>query len=661
MIPAAARERQAVALGRSLRKAARVIQLPEAGALGPLLAPGRLGRDGGAARPYPPGREDRRAPARRSRRSRSPICAASSSARCKGRCASCCRCATTTTRTTRPRPPCASARTWATCASRRCPCCATCSRARSTPAPPTTARSRDRYDEMIAGLRLAGTLPSGLFGTVLRPQHLMTLAVVARRPARRAGAGDCPPASRRSGTAPRPSIAATSRSRRRSRCRCRCPMARARSRSSARASSLTTIDGDALAVTLVMSRSRGEDTERDRLRAWLTHLTRAASGVGRGPQARLARARRQSGWRRTEGPCGIRADGADRRPRAPGRRWRRELLSGVHAYFMPCEGIFTWRRRQRREQPMTVPQAVLLVRDDGFTRVSSDRGPVGDARRYPVPDEADANARVARRFRPYFDAIGESKVTALRLSVPSRARRSAARSARGDRGLRRHGQDVSDRTPGRRPAACAATRASTRSWSSRSASARPPSWSGESAPHPGRPAARSGERRGDGPARLGDRRGRPRAPGGRHARPRRRADLDDPRLLPAHPDRARVRERPAARRRTRSRAGPHSPPRSTRSSEPGTTASSAHCCMAWLTSSDVRAMEELLYRARSIRCDWAVSYDPTRLSAAALAFAASDLAEARALVMRSIKNAGRAKAVAARIDLLHGACTPMRR
>ncbi len=70
--------------------------------------------------------------------------------------------------------------------------------------------------------------------------------------------------------------------------------------------------------------------------------------------------------------------------------------------------------------------------------------------------------------------------------------------------------------------------------------------------------------------------------------------------------------------------------------------------MAWLTSSDVRAMEELLYRARSIRCDWAVSYEPTRLSAAALAFAASDLAEARALVMRSIKNAGRAKAVAAR-------------
>ena len=33
----------------------------------------------------------------------------------------------------------------------------------------------DRYDEMIAGLRLAGTLPSGLFGAVLRRRHLMTL------------------------------------------------------------------------------------------------------------------------------------------------------------------------------------------------------------------------------------------------------------------------------------------------------------------------------------------------------------------------------------------------------------------------------------------------------------------------------------------------------
>jgi len=56
---------------------------------------------------------------------------------------------------------------------------------------------------------------------------------------------------------------------------------------------------------------------------------------------------------------------------------------------------------------MTLPQAIMLVRDDGFTRLSSDRGPVADERRYPVPSESDADARLARRFGPYFAAIQE--------------------------------------------------------------------------------------------------------------------------------------------------------------------------------------------------------------------------------------------------------------
>ncbi len=78
---------------------------------------------------------------------------------------------------------------------------------------------------------------------------------------------------------------------------------------------------------------------------------------------------------------------------------------------------------------------------------------------------------------------------------------------------------------------------------------------------------------------------------------------------------------------------------------------------AWLANSDIRAMEDLLYRARGIRCDWATPYDPAHIAIAARAFAASSLDEARTVTMRSIKNAGRAKAVVARIDALHAACT----
>ena len=82
-----------------------------------------------------------------------------------------------------------------------------------------------------------------------------------------------------------------------------------------------------------------------------------------------------------------------------------ELLGGVHDYLLPCEGVFTWRRRLGRPNALPVRDAVLLLRDDNWTRLSSDRGPVSDARRYPVPAEADAAAIVARRFGPFFAAV----------------------------------------------------------------------------------------------------------------------------------------------------------------------------------------------------------------------------------------------------------------
>jgi len=74
---------------------------------------------------------------------------------------------------------------------------------------------------------------------------------------------------------------------------------------------------------------------------------------------------------------------------------------------------------------------------------------------------------------------------------------------------------------------------------------------------------------------------------------------------------------------------------------------------AWLLSNDVRALEDLLYKARSARCEWAVSYDPERIGATARAFAASGLQEASAVTNRSIK---RATYVVQRIEMLHAAC-----
>jgi hypothetical protein len=49
-----------------------------------------------------------------------------------------------------------------------------------------------------------------------------------------------------------------------------------------------------------------------------------------------------------------------------------------------------------------------MLREDEWTDFTSDRGPVPDARRYPTPPEEKAQEIVERRFRPMFEARGES-------------------------------------------------------------------------------------------------------------------------------------------------------------------------------------------------------------------------------------------------------------
>ena len=86
-----------------------------------------------------------------------------------------------------------------------------------------------------------------------------------------------------------------------------------------------------------------------------------------------------------------------------------ELLGTVHAYFLPCEAVFTWKRRADKGETMGVRDAVLLLRDDNWTRFVSDRGPIPDPREYPVLPESEAAAIVERRFRAYLAAIAVEK------------------------------------------------------------------------------------------------------------------------------------------------------------------------------------------------------------------------------------------------------------
>ena len=79
-----------------------------------------------------------------------------------------------------------------------------------------------------------------------------------------------------------------------------------------------------------------------------------------------------------------------------------DLLAGIYPWFLPCEGILGWRRREPPRPPLT--DFVLMLREDEWTRFSSDWGPVPDARGYPTPPEDDAQEIVGRRFQPFFDA-----------------------------------------------------------------------------------------------------------------------------------------------------------------------------------------------------------------------------------------------------------------
>jgi exodeoxyribonuclease V gamma subunit len=266
----------------------------------------------------------------------------------------------------------------------------------------------ERYDAATAGLRLDGTLPAGIFGAALRFHHLTVLRSW-REGLRAVLDGELPTglAPIWYGAAPEhrrdvqiaPAI----------RLEVALPDGPRVIALHGQSEPLTLVGGQRTAMTLVGSRRR-DYIERDRLRAWLTHLAVAASGV----ESAGAFGAIVLGGDRDGDPAAVDRgafapiSGAD--ARALLADLAAQMLADVHAYLMPCEGVFTWRRRQRKGQNMSVREAVLLIRDDQVTRISSERGPVADARRYPVPSDRDAAAFVARRFDPYFQSFQELKV-----------------------------------------------------------------------------------------------------------------------------------------------------------------------------------------------------------------------------------------------------------
>ena len=262
----------------------------------------------------------------------------------------------------------------------------------------------ERYDAAIAGLRMDGTLPSGLFGAVLRARHLGVLRSW-REGLRNACAGRLPSGLGRIwfGAAPEhrrdvsivPAIPLS----------VPLPDGPRAVALSGPTEALALVEGGERMAVILVTGTR-QYLQRDRLGAWLTHLALAASNRGAdrplGSPVLVATSEEPA----TVEAGGFAPIGADN-ARTLLAQLAADLLGNVHPYLMPCEGVFTWERRRRKGESMTVDEAVLMLLNDGVTRLSSRFGPVADALRYPVPTPEDARSHVERRFQPYFDSFRE--------------------------------------------------------------------------------------------------------------------------------------------------------------------------------------------------------------------------------------------------------------
>jgi exodeoxyribonuclease V gamma subunit len=265
-------------------------------------------------------------------------------------------------------------------------------------------RVADAYDAEAALPRLEGTLPGGMFGAAMRDRHLALLR--CWRDGLWSALGGVPRslAPRWFGGAPEHL--------RDARLEPALPVAvpLAGGAVTIDVGGVTellaeTADRALVAVSLIAS-DKKDYLERDLLRAWLTHLALSASGIAADRPLRTLLIR-PSDNRISDPPCTddktfapLSVDDA----RAHLTALAADLLGEVHDYLLPCEGVFTWYRRKLKGERMTVAGAVRMVRDDNWTRLSSERGPVSDAKRYPVPPDERAEAIVARRFGRYFAA-----------------------------------------------------------------------------------------------------------------------------------------------------------------------------------------------------------------------------------------------------------------
>ncbi len=252
------------------------------------------------------------------------------------------------------------------------------------------------YDRAARLRVLDGTLPSGLFGRAMRERHLLLLACW-RDGLRAATDGDpLTPAIRWLGAAPEHRAGVTLLP------TLDLPLPGGATIAVGGRTELVaeTAAGERLAILFLSSTSR-EGLERDLLRPFFTHLALGTLDATPRPTRAILIRPNDDGSphidHRLFPPLSAPDAGAYLGALAA-------ELGQVHATFLPCEAVFSWRKRRDKGDPIGLREMILLLRDDNWTRFISDRGPIADARAYPIPAEEIALATVERRFGLYWTA-----------------------------------------------------------------------------------------------------------------------------------------------------------------------------------------------------------------------------------------------------------------
>jgi exodeoxyribonuclease V gamma subunit len=250
------------------------------------------------------------------------------------------------------------------------------------------------YERTTAAAALDGTLPHGAFGDAVRTQHLTlllqwrdTLAQrggVESQPAR-AFVGHGPEGAGPVRILPAPVVTLDGR---------------AAVEIHGETNLLLAVGGAPATVLLAASATRERGNGRDKLRAFVDHLLLAASDPEGAPRRR---------------GFVLRPDQDDPeefwlRPLAQADalaflgRLSAEILGGVHPYFFPCEGVLGWEKKAEPRPELL--NYIHMLREDDWTRFTSDWGPIPNARDYPLPkDEQTALQLVEDRFRLYLDTL----------------------------------------------------------------------------------------------------------------------------------------------------------------------------------------------------------------------------------------------------------------